>query len=374
MIIGIDASRIRSQGGVRHIVELLKESDPNIHGFKEIHIWSYPSLLSQVVDRPWIVKHSPKVLQRSVALQIFWQAFSLDRCLSKEGVNVLFSLDAGTFTKFQPNVILCQDLLPYSLSIFEKFDFSYSRIRAMALRFVTGMAMRKSVGLIFLSNHSAVTVQRALSSLKNISVINHGYNFCDKATSSSPKYIRKKTRLVCVTTSAKYKNRATVFNAVKTVHERGYKVSLTFLGCEDYDNQKSLLKNGICLKSSGLWCKVLPPIPQQQIQSFLNNFDIFIFQSKVEAMPMTLLDGMSSNMAIICSNNQPMPEILLDGGLYYESDNPEMLSHKIIQLINNPELKEQLSQKASKALKRLSWKTTAVRTYSFLAHNYKKNG
>ena len=198
MVVGIDASRIRSMGGIRHIVEFLRESDPDLHGFKKIHIWSYPSLLSQIVDRPWIVKHSPKILQRGLALQIFWQAFSLDRCLSEEGVNVLFSLDAGTLTKFQPNVILCQDLLPYSLSIFGKFDFSYSRIRAMALRLVTGIAMKNAVGLIFLTNHSAVSVKTALGSLKNISVISHGYNSCDTPMPCSTKCIIKKTKLVFI--------------------------------------------------------------------------------------------------------------------------------------------------------------------------------
>ena len=51
-IIGIDASRIRSGGGIAHLVGTLTDGDPRVYGIRKVHVWSYKSLLDALPDGP----------------------------------------------------------------------------------------------------------------------------------------------------------------------------------------------------------------------------------------------------------------------------------------------------------------------------------
>jgi len=72
--IGIDASRFRSGGAYAHIKGILSNLDASKYGIKEIHIWSYRKLLDMLLDEPWLIKHSPKLLNGSVIGRVYWQA------------------------------------------------------------------------------------------------------------------------------------------------------------------------------------------------------------------------------------------------------------------------------------------------------------
>jgi hypothetical protein len=46
MILGINASNIRSGGGVTHLVELLRAAEPEMYGFNKVIVWSGKKTLS----------------------------------------------------------------------------------------------------------------------------------------------------------------------------------------------------------------------------------------------------------------------------------------------------------------------------------------
>lgn len=48
MRLGIDASNIRSGGGVVHLVELLNNLDPHSYGINNVIVWGGETLLSQL--------------------------------------------------------------------------------------------------------------------------------------------------------------------------------------------------------------------------------------------------------------------------------------------------------------------------------------
>ena len=58
MKIGIDASRNRSGGAIRHLKELIYNLDSMTSEFDEIHLWAYEGLLQKLDSRPWLKKHS----------------------------------------------------------------------------------------------------------------------------------------------------------------------------------------------------------------------------------------------------------------------------------------------------------------------------
>jgi len=64
MIIGIDASNIRSGGGNIHLKKILSINDPKIYGFDKVVVWGSYSTLKMLRDRPWLKKKSQKYFRK----------------------------------------------------------------------------------------------------------------------------------------------------------------------------------------------------------------------------------------------------------------------------------------------------------------------
>lgn len=79
MILGINALRAKSGGGIIHLKSILAHANPIDYGFEKIHLWSYEELMNQIPDYPWLIKHIPSVSKRSILSQLIYQFFSLKK-------------------------------------------------------------------------------------------------------------------------------------------------------------------------------------------------------------------------------------------------------------------------------------------------------
>ena len=99
---------------------------------------------------------------------------------------------------------------------------------------------------------------------------------------------------------------------------------------------------------------------QADVKSLLNAADIFILPSRYEGLPMSLLEGMSQNLACIAYDCVSGPsEIIEDkknGILVSDQDQEEMVA-KLNELITDSNYRNQLSMAASSALNPFDIKT-----------------
>ena len=65
-----------------------------------------------------------------------------------------------------------------------------------------------------------------------------------------------------------------------------------------------------------------PFLNKDQIINWLMKADIFVFASSCENMPNTLIEAMAAGLPIASSYRGPMIEILKDGGIYFNPENP----------------------------------------------------
>ena len=149
IIIGIDASRCRSGGAIAHIVGILDSFMPVDFGVKEVHLWSFNSLLNKVEDKPWLVKHNPTFLEKSLLHQIWWQGFYLSTELKINNCDILFTADASTFCRFKPMVVFSQDMLPYEPGAMRQFGYNYARLRLILLFFIQTLPSSMQTELSF---------------------------------------------------------------------------------------------------------------------------------------------------------------------------------------------------------------------------------
>jgi hypothetical protein len=113
MRLGIDATNIRTGGGVTHLVELLRAAKPEQHGFGHVVVWSARATLGRIEERPWLVKLEDPMLERSLSWRAYWQRFRLADAVRQAGCDVLF-VPGGSYTgDFQSIGTMSQNLLPF---------------------------------------------------------------------------------------------------------------------------------------------------------------------------------------------------------------------------------------------------------------------
>jgi glycosyltransferase involved in cell wall biosynthesis len=82
-------------------------------------------------------------------------------------------------------------------------------------------------------------------------------------------------------------------------------------------------------------------------------------------MPIILMEAMIAGLPIASSNYGPMPEILHDGGIYFDPEDVQSILTAIQILIVNPKLREDISNKSSKLVSHFNWKKCANETFNF---------
>ncbi len=367
-IIGMDASRNRSGGAVCHIVELIKGASPLEHGISKVHLWAYKSLMDKIPDYPWLIKHTPLVLEKSLAHQMWWQYAILPQELRRLGCDILFSTSAGSICRFEPSITISQDMLSYEPGEMKRYGLSKSRLRLLLLRYIQSSSLKRAKGAIFLTNYAQHMIQKAIGVLDKSVVIPHapadGFRqLTDNVTWSAE---QKKIRCIYVSHTAMYKHQWNVIKAIGEVRKAGFDISLLLVGSGAGRAQKMVEQQQLITDPNGEFIEQMPYVEHNKIPGLLAASDVFIFASSCENMPITLIEGMASGLPIACSNRGPMPEVLQDGGVYFDPENPESIAEAIKKIVVNSELREKISIRAKLLSEQYSWDQCASQTWSFI--------
>lgn len=368
LIVGVDASRNRSGGAIAHVTGILSHTIPIEYGIKTIHLWGYKELLDAVPDRPWLIKHNPKALEKSLFHQVLWQFFCFHKEAVIAGCKVVLNTDAGSLSKFFPSITLSQDMLSYEPGEIQRYGLSLARLRLVLLRIIQNRAFRRSFGVIFLTKHAADSIQRSCGTLCRIALIPHGVG--EAFRKRKAKILDYKSpnplRLLYISNVAPYKHQWNVVKAVATLRNMGDDLRLTFVGNNSGPAQAKL--NDQISESDPEKSFVIEKghVPHDELPCYLSKADIFVFASSCENMPITLIEAMASGLPIACSNRGPMPEVLRDGGLFFDPEDTNSIAGALKMLINDPDLRMRLSKRAHALAQEYSWGRCASETWAFI--------
>lgn len=369
LVVGIDASRNRSGGARAHLLGILKDSDPVAHGIGTVHIWSYRALLDGLPDKPWLVKHNPPELEKSLLRQVWWQFWRLPHEARKNDCAILFNTDAGSVCRFRPAVTMSQDMLSYEPGEIQRFGLSKARARLIVLRILQSQSMRLADGVIFLTEYAAKVIQQTTGVLRRIAVIPHGVGRAFAERDSRPDWSldpSRSVRCVYVSNAAMYKHQWVVVRAIAALRDRGLNMELVLAG-GGAGRAARLLDDEIKRTDPAeRFVKKLGFVPHDELPSLLANADLFVFASSCENMPNTLVEAMAIGLPIACSRRGPMPEVLQDGGLYFDPEDPDDIARTVETLIRDPSLRMGLARRAKTLSRQYSWARCGAETWSFL--------
>ena len=378
MILAINASRARSGGAITHLSGILASGiSPVQYGFEEVHVWGYASLLDALPDEPWLIKHNPPVLERSLPWQVWWERFSLPGELRRTNCSILLNVDAGTIARFRPAITMSRDMLSYEPGEIERFGISNARLRLILLRYLQNRSLQFADGVIFLTQYAAKVIQDSCGFLPRTAHIPHGvsYSFLNiQHRSKWPKLGERPIHCLYISSTALYKHQWMVVRAVEILRNKKIDITLTLVGGGSGAAKKKLERQITMSDPKGEFVTEKEFVPHLMLLDYLADADIFIFASSCENMPNTLVEAMAAGLPIACSDRGPMPEVLADAGVYFDPENPISIAEAIQKLIDDSLLREKLASKAKLLSQQYSWSRCAKETWTFISEIGQTNG
>lgn len=372
MIIGIDATRNRSGGARAHLVGLLGAFDPQNFGINEVHVWAYRSLLDSLPNKPWLKKHHSAYLEKSLIYQILWQIFMLPSEVRNFKCDMFLNTDAGALSAITPVVTMSRDMLSYESGEIERYGFSKASLRLYLLRLVQNRSLRRSDGVIFLTQYAGKIIQQSCGKLPNIEFIPHGVgtNFSSIEKNNYDINPEESIKLIYISNADLYKHQWKVIEAAEILRKNGRNISLTLVGGGSGKAYQMLLNQKNISDPHGEYIFLKEFVPQSELPNFLSTSDIFIFASSCENMPNTLVEAMAAGLPIACSDRGPMPEVLEEAGVYFNPESPLSISDAVTNLIENEKLRKSLGIKSKSLSKLYSWERCARETWLFLIKTF----
>jgi glycosyltransferase involved in cell wall biosynthesis len=114
------------------------------------------------------------------------------------------------------------------------------------------------------------------------------------------------------------------------------------------------------------WLEVTEGVPYSQIHNLYHEADLFIFASTVETFGNVLLEAMAAGLPIACSKRRPMTDMLGDGGVYFEPEDPSSIASAVRRLLQDDGLRYRCASSAYNRALAYTWKRTARETYGFI--------
>lgn len=372
MILGIDASNIRGGGGITHLKELLASYSPEKYKFNKIIIWACRHTLEQLKDHTWLEKRTHPFLDRNIFFRLYWQRVVANEAFRNSGIDVLFAPGALYYTTFKPLITMSHNMLPFSPEERNRYGKSYMNYRLKLLEKKQGKSFTTADGVIFLTNYAQNAISKRLDGkVKKSKVIAHGiapqFFNAPKLQKSITEYSKEKPfEFLYVSIIDVYKHQKTLIQAFSQLYEEGFPVRLKLVG-PAYPQELKLFQEELCKISNNKdFIEYLGAIPYTELQKSYHDADAFVFASTCENLPNILIEAMASGLPIACSKYGPMPEVLQNAGIYFDPLNVDETADVIRELIENPEIRKEFSQKAYLLAKQFSWEKCADETFKFL--------
>jgi len=372
MRVGIDASNLRGGGGITHLAALLAHTVPERHGLARVTVWGARSTLEQLPVRPWLEPAREPLLEGALASRFFWQYRRLPR-LAKQKCDVLFAPGGSCTAQFRPVVTMSRNLLPFEPR--EMLRYAPSRVfaRTLLLRRLQSRSMRGADGTIFLSEYARRTVADGAGVVpRRAAIIPHGIDerFFQPPREQRPMLAYSRSapfRILYTSIIDLYKHPWNVVEAVARLRREGFPVCLDLVGPGYAPALRRLSRTLNRHDPRREFVHYHGAVPHADLPHRYRAADLFVFASTCENLPNILLEAMASGLPIACSDRGPMPEILGDGGVYFDPLDPAAIARGLRRMLTDPAARRQFAESAHRRARSFSWERCARETWAFLA-------
>lgn len=378
MIVGIDAANLRGGGTRTHLIEILSALENIDHPINKIFVWGSSETLNHLPVADFLIKKNPPALNRGLLSRSLWQRFQLAENARKEGCDVLFVPGGAYAGDFHPVVTMSRNMLPFQMDEALRYGASIYTLKLFVLRLVQIRSFRNSEGIIFLTKFAKNEVLKAAINLNaQLRIISHGLNSKFYHPPQKQNIISKFDKknpfnIVYVSRVEPYKHQEKVIRAVWELRKKNnWPLALDLFGPSNNKYRSSLANLINKIDPGGRWVKYNDEIDHKDLPNIYRNANLGVFASSCENLPNILIEMMGSGLPIACSNKGPMPEVLGNGGVYFNPTNVFDIESAIQKLIKSPELRAKIANTSFLRANQYTWSDCADKTFRFLTDVFK---
>jgi len=205
----------------------------------------------------------------------------------------------------------------------------------------------KKTNIIAVSNFTKNEIISHTNILYNITVIKNGI---DKFWKSNKLY-KNNNKILYVGNIKKHKNVDLLINAFKEINISSYKLLL--IGNSDLFFKENNFNNNI---------EFINEIDRENLIEYYNNARLLVLPSRYEGFGFTPLESMACECPALVADSGSIKEICKDGAFYFNLNKEDDLKNKIIYLLNNNEVCDNLIEKGKEIVKQYDWSKTVHET------------
>jgi len=373
VVIGVDAGNTRTGGGLTYLSEMFKAAEPREAGIERVVVWGNSAALAEMPERPWLTLQHQKEHDELYAAGFLWQRRQLEGQARAEGCNLLFFPGSTYLGNFHPYVSVSQNMLPFSPAERARYARGWMRLRLHLLQYMQARTFRRAAGMIFLTQWAKLGIESYLRThYRHARIVPHGiserFRREDRPQKPPESYTMERPfRWLYVSIVAPYKHQWHVAEAVAGLRARSLPMCVDFVGPAYPPSEGRLREAMQGLDPEGRFLRYVGPVSYQELHAHYHQADGFIFATSCENLPNILIEAMSASLPIACSRMGPMPEVLGDGGLYFNPLDVPGMMEVLARMFRDPGLRARCAQIARTRASVYSWTRCARETFSFLA-------
>ncbi len=368
----INALSARLGGGQTYVMNLLRFL-PGEAGV-EIFVLA-PDSLAIPADRENVKRIPVRWPVDNPFVRAVWERLYLPKLLKGLKADVLYSpggIIGGPLPGGCKSITMFQNMIPFDLAQSQKYPLGYMRLRHWILKRVLLKSMRESDLVIFISEYAKQVIQRhAGGPLKRTAVIPHGVSPAFRSTEHGklqrPAWLPSGEYLLYVSNLDFYKSQVEVVHAYAILKQRCLKPEkLVLVGAESPEYGRRVRGE---IRRLGLETDVLikGQVPYEEMPAVYQHALLNIFASQCENCPNILLEALAAGRPVVVSNCPPMPEFAGDAAIYFDPKSPEQLADKLSEVLGDPRLRKELSERALARSRMYDWQSTASKTWNAIA-------
>jgi glycosyltransferase involved in cell wall biosynthesis len=238
---------------------------------------------------------------------------------------------------------------------------------------VQGRTLRTADAVIYPSTASRVLIASQVGSVwERSAVVPHGVErrFVRPPRPQRPisAYSEERPyRLLYVSMIDVYKHQWHVAEAVAALRARQLPVTLDLVGPAYGPALRRLQRALRRTDPAGTSIRYLGPAAFSEMHTVYHQADAFVFASTCETFALPVLEAMTAGLPIACSNRPPMSEMLGEGAVFFNPEEPRDITRVLQQMILSSQERERLASVAFARAKDYSWGQCAAGTFGVLA-------
>ena len=360
MIIGIDASNIRTGGGRKHLKNFISKSLDEFKNIKFILV-SNSYMNSQFINETRVLCISNFLLNFNSILSLFSQLFYSNHYFTSNKCDIVFVPGGVFFSNFKPFVSMSQNMLPFDKLELNRFRLM-KRIKFSLLKILQTNTFKRSEGVIFLTDYAKSNILNQIGNVKSSAVIPHGIKQQNK---NNYKPNTGCFEILYISDFLPYKHQFNVTKSIVELINEGYNINLTLIGEKDKFQLKLIKKLLDENKNIRSRIKIKGKLSYSYIPKFLETSSLFLFASSCENLPFIMLEAISYGLPIITTNKKPMKDMVNGENILFDSSNVNSIKKTVKNNLNHEKLIK-MSKINFLNSKNYTWDLNIIRTINYL--------